>query len=69
MRLDRELASSAEEMKSPGFGIVKVCHLNKSAEGSGRGSNGKAVVSNSRGPRYESSHRQKSTLNILGELY
>ena len=37
--------------------------------GSGGGSIGRAVASNSRGPRFESSHRQKFILNIYCKLY
>ena len=37
--------------------------------GSGGGSVGRAVASNSRGPRFESSHRQKFILNIYCQLY
>ena len=37
--------------------------------GSGGGSVGRAVASNSRGPRFESSNRQKITLNIYCQLY
>ena len=36
---------------------------------SGCGSVGRAVASNSRGPRFESSHRQKFILNIYCQLY
>ena len=38
-------------------------------KGSGCGSVGRAVTSNSRGPRFESSHRQKYKLNIYCQLY
>ena len=37
--------------------------------GSGGGSIGRAVASNSRGPQFESSHRQKFLLNIYCKLY
>ena len=37
--------------------------------GSGGGSVGRAVVSDSRGPRFESSHQQKIILNIYCQLY
>jgi len=37
--------------------------------GSGGGSVGRAVASNSRGPRFESSHQQKFILNIYCQLY
>ena len=37
--------------------------------GSGCGSVGRVVGSNSRGPRFESSHRQKFILNIYCQLY
>ena len=37
--------------------------------GSGGGSVGRVVASNSRGPRFESSHRQKFILNIYCQLY
>ena len=37
--------------------------------GSGGGSVGRAVASDSRGPRFESSHRQKFILNIYCQLY
>ena len=37
--------------------------------GSGCGSVGRAVASNARGPRFESSHRQKFIFNIYCQLY
>ena len=37
--------------------------------GSGCGSVGRAVASNSRGPRFKSSHQQKNILNIYRQLY
>ena len=37
--------------------------------GSGGGSVGRAVASNSRGPRFESSHQQKFISNIYCQLY
>ena len=37
--------------------------------GSGCGSVGRTVASNSRGPRFESSHRQKIISNINCQLY
>ena len=43
------------------FGLVRVSH-------SGGGSVGRAVASDSRGPRFESSHRQKFILNIYCQL-
>ena len=43
--------------------------VNKQVMGSGCGSVGRAVASNSRGPRFESSHREKFILNIYCQLY
>ena len=42
------------------------CNIYKEFEGNGCGSVGRAVASDTRGPRFESSHRQKFiyTLNI-----
>ena len=37
--------------------------------GSGCGSVGRAVASDSRGPRFESSHRQKFILNVYCPLF
>ena len=37
--------------------------------GSGCGSVGRVVATNSKGPQFESSHRQKYILNIYGQLY
>ena len=37
--------------------------------GSGFGSVGRAIASNSKGPRFESSHQQKFILNIFCQLY
>ena len=37
--------------------------------GRGGGSAGRAVASDSRGPRFESSHSQKIILNIYNQLY
>ena len=39
------------------------------ALGSGCGSVGRAVASDTRGPRFESSHRQKFISNIYCQLY
>ena len=44
-------------------------HLNIVNMGSGCGSVDRAVASNSRGPWFESSHRQKFTFNIYCQLY
>ena len=41
----------------------------KFLQGRGGGSVGRAVASNSRGPRFESSHWQKFILNIYCQLY
>ena len=43
--------------------------VNKQVMGSGCGSVGRAVASNWRGPRFESSHREKFILNIYCQLY
>ena len=44
---------------------IKMCKL----KSSGGGSVGRAVASNSRGPRFESSHQQKFISNIYWQLY
>ena len=54
-------------MLFPGLRVVKNeegKNINK-IRGSGCGSVGRTVASNSRGPRFKSHHRQKFILNIL----
>ena len=48
--------------------IIKQVVYNNVIQGSGCGSVGKAVASNSRGPWFESSHWQKFIMNIYSKL-
>ena len=49
--------------------LTKIENQQIEAAGSGSGSVGRVVASNSRGPRFESSHRQVFILNIYCLLY
>ena len=53
-----------------GLDLIAFLHTNNNRFlGSGCGSVGRAVAFDTRGPRFESSHRQKFILNIYCQLY
>ena len=51
------------------YSKLSIIVIIKMTTGSGCGSVGRAVASDTRGPRFESSHRQKIILNIYCQLY